>query len=532
MRIGVLCSRIRAEEKLLFESFARRGLTIEKINDRELVFDLAAEPARFDVVLERCLHHSRALYALRILNQWGVPTVNTYEVALTCGDKINTTTALIAAGVPSPRTLIAFTPESALEAIETLGYPVVLKPAVGSWGRLLAKISDRDAAEALLEHKDTLGSYQHAIFYVQEYVDKPSRDIRSFVIGDETIGAIYRESSHWITNTARGGQARNCPLTPEIDRLSRAAARAVGGGVLAIDLLEHPDGLVVSEVNYTMEFRNSIDTTGVDIPGRIADYGLRAGVLAAAITAVARQPAGAGCRFTVIGAVEEEGSSRGARHLVSRRPPDQLVILEPSGWDAITLGYKGSLKLRYRLSQPLGHGAGPNESAADRATAFVRRLQDHAATQGKGLGSFERLDARILRFHADHDGFRDTAAMTLGFRLPPNFDVPSLQQELEQWADGAELRFEYADAAVRAEKNTPVVRAFLKGIRDAGGTPRFKMKTGTSDMNILAPVWGCPTLAYGPGDSKLDHTPDEAMDLDDFARGVDVLTSALNRLAR
>jgi [lysine-biosynthesis-protein LysW]--L-2-aminoadipate ligase len=145
----------------------------------------------------------------------------------------------------------------------------------------LAKISDRDAAEALLEHKDTLGSYQHAIFYVQEYVDKPSRDIRSFVVGDETICAIYRESSHWITNTARGGQARNCPVTPEIDRLSRAAARAVGGGVLAIDLLEHPDGIVVSEVNYTMEFRNSIDTTGVDIPGRIVDYVMRVAELEA-----------------------------------------------------------------------------------------------------------------------------------------------------------------------------------------------------------------------------------------------------------
>ncbi|HEY4872026.1 MAG TPA: [LysW]-lysine hydrolase [Candidatus Dormibacteraeota bacterium] len=256
------------------------------------------------------------------------------------------------------------------------------------------------------------------------------------------------------------------------------------------------------------------------------------GPLAAAITAVARQPAGANCRFTIIGAVEEEGSSRGARHLVNRRPPDQLVILEPSGWDAVTLGYKGSLKLRYRLSQPMGHGAGPNESAADRAIAFVRRVQDHAATHGEGLGTFERLDARILRFHADHDGFRDTAAMTVGFRLPPNFDVPSLQEELARWAEDAELRFEYADAAVRAEKNTPVVRAFLKGIRDAGGTPRFKMKTGTSDMNILAPVWGCPTLAYGPGDSRLDHTPDEAMDLEDFARGVNVLTAALSQLAR
>ena len=281
MRIGVLCSRIRAEEKLLFEAFARRGLEFEKIDDRELVFEIGAEPPRYDVVVERCLHHSRALYALRILNQWGVPTVNTYEVALTCGDKINTTTALVAAGVPSPRTLIAFTPESALNAIESIGYPVVLKPAVGSWGRLLAKISDREAAEALLEHKDTLGSYQHAIFYIQEFVRKPARDIRSFVVGDETICAIYRESAHGITNTARGGQARNCPVTAEIDGLSRAAARAVGGGVLAIDLLEHPDGMLVSEVNYTMEYRNSIDTTGVDIPGRIVDYVLRVGELEA-----------------------------------------------------------------------------------------------------------------------------------------------------------------------------------------------------------------------------------------------------------
>jgi LysW-gamma-L-lysine carboxypeptidase len=255
------------------------------------------------------------------------------------------------------------------------------------------------------------------------------------------------------------------------------------------------------------------------------------GPLAAAITAVSRQPAGAGYRFTVIGAVEEEGSSRGARHLKTRRAPDQLVILEPSGWDAVTLGYKGSLKVRYRLSQPMGHGAGPHESAADKAISFIRRVQDHAGDLGNEASSFDRLDARILRFHADHDGFRDTAAMTVGFRLPLNFDVPALQQRLEGWADGAELRFDYADAAVRAEKNTPLVRAFLKGIRDGGGTPRFKMKTGTSDMNILAPVWGCPTLAYGPGDSKLDHTPDEAIDLSEFERGVDVLTAALHQLA-
>ena len=215
---------------------------------------------------------ARASNALRVLNDWGVPTVNTWEVANTCGDKLLTTSALNRAGVPNPRTLLAFTPESAIEAIEQIGYPVIIKPAVGSWGRLLAKINDRDAAEAILEHKVTLGSFHHGAFYIQEYVKKPGRDIRSFVVGGETICAIYRASEHWITNTARGGKASNCPITPELDAISRAAADAVGGGVVAIDLFETEDGLIVNEVNYTMEFRNSIDTTGVNIPGRVADY--------------------------------------------------------------------------------------------------------------------------------------------------------------------------------------------------------------------------------------------------------------------
>jgi len=154
----------------------------------------------------------------------------------------------------------------------------VLKPAVGSWGRLISKINDREAAEAVLEHKAVLGSYHHSIFYIQEYIDKPMRDIRAFVVGDETICAIYRHSPHWITNTARGGRASNCPVTPEIDAIARAAAQAVGGGVLAIDILERPSGeLTICEVNYTMEFRNSIDTTGVGIPGRVVDYVMRVG---------------------------------------------------------------------------------------------------------------------------------------------------------------------------------------------------------------------------------------------------------------
>jgi len=272
MKIGILLSRVRVEEKLLFKAFQARGVTAVPIYDPEVVFDLGKPQRDWDIVLERAINHSRALSALRILNDWGVPTVNTYQVAAVCGNKLETSTALVRHGVPTPRTLVAFTPESALEAIERLGYPVVLKPPVGSWGRLISLVSDRYAAEAVLEHKEILGSFHHSIYYIQEYVPKPGRDIRSFVVGDETVAAIYRDATHWITNTARGGQASNCPVTDELAEISLAAARAVGGGVLAVDLVESPTGLQVIEVNYTMEFRNSIETTGVDIPASIVDY--------------------------------------------------------------------------------------------------------------------------------------------------------------------------------------------------------------------------------------------------------------------
>jgi len=273
--VGVLLSRVRVEEKLLLEELERRGVATKVIDDRELVLALERKPELgVDVVLERCIQHSRALYALSVLETWGIATVNTYEVADICGNKLLTTMRLIRDGVPSPRTRLAFTPESALVAVEELGYPAVLKPLVGSWGRLISRVNDRDAAESILEHKDVLGTYMHSIYYIQEYVPKPGRDIRAFVVGDETIGAIYRYSEHWITNTARGGKASKCEVTPELNDLCVRAARAVGGGVVAVDVLEAPEGLLVNEVNYTMEFRNSIDTTGVNIPGRVVDYAL------------------------------------------------------------------------------------------------------------------------------------------------------------------------------------------------------------------------------------------------------------------
>jgi [lysine-biosynthesis-protein LysW]---L-2-aminoadipate ligase len=240
------------------------------------VVDTQVQVPRWDVVLDRCMQQSHALAALRLLEDRGVVTVNSPRVVANCADKVVTTSLLAAAGVPVPRTVVAFSVGSALEAIESVGYPAVVKPPVGSWGRLLARVNDRDAAEALLDHKAALGSVAHHVFYVQEHVAKPGRDIRAFVAGDEAICAIDRESSHWVTNTARGAVAANRPVTAEIREICLAAARAVGGGVLAVDLLEDGDALLVSEVNHTMEFRNSVDVTGVDIAGAIVDHTLRA----------------------------------------------------------------------------------------------------------------------------------------------------------------------------------------------------------------------------------------------------------------
>lgn len=278
--VGVLYTRLRVEEKWLFAALEQRGIVYEKLDDREILFDLEAPTAwqRFDVILERSLSYTVGLNALRILAAWGIPTVNHVRVAEICGDKLATSAVLKQAGLPQPRNLIAFTPESALSAIETIGYPVVLKPVVGSWGRLLAKINDRDSAEAVLEHKATLGSIQHSVFYIQEFVAKPGRDIRAIVVGDRVLTAIYRQSDHWITNTARGGEGTRCPVTAEIEKLCLQAAQAVGGGVLAIDLIEHSErGLLINEINHTMEFHTAQPISGVDIAGEVIDYVIKVG---------------------------------------------------------------------------------------------------------------------------------------------------------------------------------------------------------------------------------------------------------------
>lgn len=273
----MLCSRVRKEEKFIFQALRERGVTFDRIDARRVVLDLnGTELGSYDGVLVRCLSHSRAFYITRWLDRLGVPTVSSHHVVATCGDKLLTSVVLSEAGLPVPRTAVAFTPESALEAMEDMGYPVVLKPLTGSWGRLLARVNDRDAAEAILEHKTTLGGYIHGIAYIQEYVDKPDRDIRTLVVGEEVVYAIYRRSDHWITNTARGGDAQPCPLSPDIATLSLAAANAVGGGVVAVDLLETADGqLFINEVNHTPEFHGAMEATDADVAGAIVDYVMR-----------------------------------------------------------------------------------------------------------------------------------------------------------------------------------------------------------------------------------------------------------------
>ncbi len=278
MKVCIVCSLVRPEEKMLIEAFSRRGVEADVVDDRSVVFDLCdlSSWRRYDVVVERCVSQSRATYVQRIMRLAGVRTVNRHEVIENGGDKFITIQLMLQHGVPTTRVMMAFTPASALEAIERIGYPCVLKPVIGSWGRGVVRVNDRDAAEAVVTLRDELGGYAQHIYYVQELVKKPGRDIRSFVVGDRTIAAIYRTSNHWITNTHLGGKASNCPVTPEIDAISVAAAKAVGGGIVAVDLFEDPErGLLVNEVNHTMEFRNSVPATGVDIPGAMVEYVLQ-----------------------------------------------------------------------------------------------------------------------------------------------------------------------------------------------------------------------------------------------------------------
>ncbi|TKX62079.1 lysine biosynthesis protein LysX [Halorubrum sp. ASP1] len=287
MRVGVLYSRIRKDEKLLLDELRDRGHAVEKIDVRTERFGLESTTAvvdDLDLVVDRCLSTSRSLYATRFLDSYGVPVVNSPETGDVCADKARNSLALAEADVPTPATEVAFTKEAALEAIEEFGYPCVLKPVTGSWGRLMAKIDSRNAAEAILEHKETLGHYEHKVFYVQEFVDKPGRDVRVLAVDGEPVAAMTRSSDHWLTNAAKGGETESFDLDERATELVEKASDAVGGGMLGVDLMEvgvdadadpaegGAEDYTVHEVNHTVEFKALDAATDVDVPARVVDW--------------------------------------------------------------------------------------------------------------------------------------------------------------------------------------------------------------------------------------------------------------------
>lgn len=275
MNIAMTFTRLRIEERMLIEAFDSLGIQVTPIDLRQAVINPMDRGSwgLYDAVLDRSLSLTNTLTSVRMLEGFGIRCFNNSASIHTCSDKLLTTLALIRDEVPTPEVRVALTAESGLAAIEELGYPAVIKPTVGSWGRLVARVNDRDAAEAVLEHRETLGSVQQKVFYIQEHIAKPERDLRVFVVGGEAIAAISRSSEHWVTNTARGATAEGIEVTDELEALSLAAVRAVGADLAAVDFLECPQrGLLVNEINHSMEFRNSVETTGVDIPQRIASH--------------------------------------------------------------------------------------------------------------------------------------------------------------------------------------------------------------------------------------------------------------------
>lgn len=295
------------------------------------------------------------------------------------------------------------------------------------------------------------------------------------------------------------------------------------------------------EAKRTIVLLGHMDTVPGEIPVQQKDvclYGRGAvdakGPLAAFVLAAARAvPQLDRARVLVVGAVEEEARSKGAHHLAQTlAPPDCVIVGEPSGWEGITLGYKGTLGVNYRLARAAGHGAGDRSTAAEKAVAFWNRLIEHAAkhNQDRQPPRFDTLDPTLRAVCTDDDGLEDRVEMSIGLRLPPGIDLAALQQAMCGWSREAEVTFPYSERPFRAEKNTPVVRALLRAIRAVGGRPRFKLKTGTSDMNVVGPAWGCPILAYGPGDSALDHTPNEHIEIEEFRQSIEVLTRALGIL--
>jgi [lysine-biosynthesis-protein LysW]--L-2-aminoadipate ligase len=271
----VLASRIGADEKRLFDALDRRRVPFEHLDARRQWFRAGQRDLAWSLVLNREIGQVRAVYAARCLAAAGVEVVNSADATEVCGDKWRTTMAFQAAAVPTPRTALGLTPQAALAALESIGYPALIKPLVGSWGRLVVRLPDRAGAEGLLEYVAALPGPQSHLGYVQELIEKPGRDIRAIVVGGDLLGAVYRDGESWRTNVALGARTRPCAATPEITKLSLDAAAAVGADIAGVDLIEDRDGrLLVLEVNHRVEFAGfqSALSDRVDVADRIVEH--------------------------------------------------------------------------------------------------------------------------------------------------------------------------------------------------------------------------------------------------------------------
>lgn len=277
MKIGLLHSTIREDEKLLLAAAEKRSIEMIRVDVREQVLNPDTWITRFDVALERCLSTTLGTQAVLFLESLGTRVINNSRVAHVCENKFLTSLTLRNAGVSTPPFILVFREEDALKAVEELGgYPVVVKPISGSWGRLIAKVNDQDALEGIIEQRLVLGSPLHKALYLQKYIEKNGRDIRVMSVDGDPLCAMYRETPHWITNMARGAQGRMCPMDDALAAISRAAAQAVGGGILGIDVFETSQGYFINEINHTPEFKNVQTVCGVDVANSTLDYCVKA----------------------------------------------------------------------------------------------------------------------------------------------------------------------------------------------------------------------------------------------------------------
>jgi [lysine-biosynthesis-protein LysW]---L-2-aminoadipate ligase len=277
--LTLLYDTIRWEEKAIYEAAKKKGIEIKKIDCKDLILDLNVLNSEFNnqIVIQRCVSYFKSLHSTAALEGLGAKVINPLNTAIVCGNKLFTHMLIQKNGIRTPKVITAFSSESALSALDDFGYPAIIKPTIGSWGRLIALLRDKEAAKAVFEDREHMFPL-YQVYYLEEFVSRPPRDIRAIVVGGNVVAAIYRysEKDEWKTNMALGGRAENCPITDELEDICIKSSQAVGGKIVGVDLMESSkEGLLVHEVNNTTEFKNTVRITGINIQDVIVDYSLR-----------------------------------------------------------------------------------------------------------------------------------------------------------------------------------------------------------------------------------------------------------------